>query len=358
MAPSDSGAALAGADPLPTAARFPAPLNPTSWRERFLAWRDRTVASRRFQRWAAAFPLTRPVARRRAHDLFDLVAGFVYSQVLLACVRLNLFEILAAGPLSLPVLARRLSLPEDAALRLLAAAVSLRLLEQREGGRYGLGALGAPLVGNTAITSMIEHHAALYADLRDPVGLLRGETGSTALGGYWPYVDYDTPEGEHGAPARLSAERVAEYSALMSASQPLVAEQLFDAYPLARHRCLLDVGGGEGTFLIAAAAQAPALKLMLFDLPAVAERARARFAELGLAGRATAVGGSFFDDALPSGADIATLVRVMFDHPDERALQILRAVYKALPPGGTLLLAEPMSATPGAEAMGDAYFGF
>ena len=43
------------------------------------------------------FPLTRPIARRRARELFDLCAGFVYSQVLLACVRLRLFEILAEG---------------------------------------------------------------------------------------------------------------------------------------------------------------------------------------------------------------------------------------------------------------------
>ncbi len=52
----------------------------------------------RFQRWAAASPLTRVVARRRAKALFDLCAGFVYSQILLACVRLRLFEILAARP--------------------------------------------------------------------------------------------------------------------------------------------------------------------------------------------------------------------------------------------------------------------
>ena len=54
--------------------------------------------SPRFQRWAAAFPLTRPIAQRRARALFDLCAGFVYAQVLLACVQLRLFEILAEGP--------------------------------------------------------------------------------------------------------------------------------------------------------------------------------------------------------------------------------------------------------------------
>jgi demethylspheroidene O-methyltransferase len=143
----------------------------------------------------------------------------------------------------------------------------------------------------------------------------------------------------------------------MSATQPLVAEQVLDAYPLARHRCLLDVGGGEGAFLIAAAQRAPGLSLMLFDLPAVAERARTRFAEAGLAGRARAFGGSFLTDPLPAGADLITLVRVLFDHPDERVLAILRAARAALPDDGTLLVCEPMSGTPGAEAIGDAYYG-
>ena len=69
-------------------------------------------------------------------------------------------------------------------------------------------------------------------------------------------------------------------------------------------------------------------------------------------------GGSFLTDALPQGADIATLVRVMHDHDDATCLQLLRAVRCALPQDGTLLVAEPLAQTPGAERMGDAYFGF
>jgi demethylspheroidene O-methyltransferase len=132
---------------------------------------------------------------------------------------------------------------------------------------------------------------------------------------------------------------------------------VLDAYPLHRHRCLLDVGGGEGAFLRAAAQRAPDLRLMLFDLPPVAERARARLAEAGLSDRARTYGGSFFADPMPTGADVATLVRVLFDHPDERVLAILRAVRAALPADGVLLVCEPMSGTPGAEAIGDAYYG-
>jgi demethylspheroidene O-methyltransferase len=342
-----------------------------SWADRWCAWRDRLLADRRFQRWAAGFPLTRPIAQRRARGLFDLVAGFVYSQVLLACTRLRLFDILADGPQTVAALAPQLALSEDAAERLLAAAASLQLVQRRSGGRWGLGPLGAPLVGDTAIGAMVEHHAALYADLRDPVALLRGQAGTTALSRYWPYADeasaLATREGaargaaEFGAGTQrgaLTAEAAAEYSALMSASQPLVAEQVLAAYPFGRHRCLLDVGGGEGTFLKAVAAQAQHLRLMLFDLPPVAERARTKLAEAGLAERAGVHGGSFFDDPLPTGADIVTLVRVLFDHSDARALAILTAVRKALPPDGTLLIAEPMAGTAGAEAMGDAYFGF
>ncbi len=51
-------------------------------------------------------------------------------------------------------------------------------------------------------------------------------------------------------------------------------------------------------------------------------------------------------------------MRVLHDHDDESALALLRAARAALAPGGTVLVAEPMSGARGAEPMGDAYFGF
>jgi demethylspheroidene O-methyltransferase len=322
-----------------------------SWRDRSLSIRDRLLASPRFRRWAAAFPLTRPIARRRARELFDLCGGFVYSQVLLACVRLHLFDILAEGPQPLDALTRRLRLPPEAADRLLSAAVALRLVARRGSDRYGLGPLGAAMVGNPGIAAMVEHHPLLYADLRDPVALLRGEGGPTELGRYWAYA-------AAGTPASLDRDQVAAYTALMSASQSLIAEEVLDAVSLAKYRRLLDVGGGDGTFLAAAGDRWPDLQLVLFDLPPVAERARVRFAQAGLADRAEALGGDFRADGLPRGADIVSLVRVVHDHDDDVAMALLRAVRIALPPGGMLLLAEPLAGTPGAESVGDAYFGF
>lgn len=336
--------------PRPAAATSPAGASAAVGGWAWRAWRDRLLGDERFQRFAAAFPLTRPIARRRARALFDLMAGFVYSQVLLSCVRLKLFDLLAEGPQPFGVLCHRLDLAEPQAHKLLAAAQALDLVEQR-GQAWALGSLGAVMVGNAPLVAMIEHHASLYRDLADPVALLRGERGATELGRYWAYADNE----QAGA---LDAQRVADYSALMAASQPLIATQVLDAYPIARHRCLLDVGGGEGVFLCAAAKRAPQLRLMLLDLPAVAERARARFAQAGIADRADAIGGDFLNRPLPKGADVASLVRVMFDHHDDNAMRILRAVRAALPDDGTLLVAEPMAGTRGAEPMGDAYFGF
>lgn len=320
-------------------------------RDRFRAVRDRLTASPAFRAWAARFPLTRPMARRRARDLFDLCAGFVYTQVLLACVRLRLFEMLQEGPQDLGSLARRMDLSEAAAARLLDAAVSLRLVDRRAGGRYGLGPLGGALIGNAGVLAMVEHHAMVYRDLADPVALLRADRQATGLAAYWPYAGVEKP-------AELGDAEVAPYTRLMAASQPMVAEEVIAAYDFRRHRRLLDVGGGDGSFLAAVGRAVPDLRLMLFDLPAVAERARARFRLAGLEARAEAFGGDFQADELPRGADIVSLVRVVHDHDDSHVAALLARVRRALPPGGTVLIAEPMAGTAGAEPIGEAYFGF
>ena len=312
--------------------------------------RDRLLSSPSFRRWAAAFPLTRGIARRRARALFDLCAGFVYTQVLLACVRVDLFKILAEGAQSALVLSVRTGLPLDGAQRLLDAAIALKLVERR-GARYGLGPLGAAMIGNDGIAAMVEHHALLYRDLADPVALLRGERHSQALAGYWPYADTTSPD-------QLGVADVTGYTTLMAASQPFIAEEVLAAYKFARHTCLLDVGGGDGSFLRAVAKSAPRLRLMLFDLPPVANRAIQRCAEAGLSQRIEIHGGDAIRGTLPKGADIISFVRIIHDHDDESALAMLKAARAALPDSGTLLIAEPMSGTQGAEPIGDAYFGF
>lgn len=316
-------------------------------RDRVFGWRDRLLASTRFQRWAATFPFARGIAHRRTRALFDLCAGFVYAQVLSACVELKLFDILKQGPCRDADLARRMGLAPDATRRLLRAAQSLRLIEERGAGRRGLGPLGAVLAGSPAIVAMVRHHRLLYDDLRDPVALLRGEHEHTALSRFWPYATQ---------PEQAGVDQVAPYSALMAASLPMLVDDVLEAYPLDRHDCLLDVGGGLGAFVSAIANRVPRLRLMLFDLPSVAESARRSLARDSL-DRIAVHGGSFREQPLPRGADIITLVRVVHDHEDAAVRSLLSAAWQALPPGGTLLIAEPMAESDASDPISDAYFG-
>ncbi len=317
-------------------------------RERWLDCRNRLLADPRVQHAAQRFPLSRPIARRRAGALFDLVAGFTYSQILAACVETGLLALLARGPADAQTIAAQLDLPVAGAERLLRGAAALRLVEPC-GADWALGSDGAALLGNPGITAMIAHHRLLYADLADPVALLRRGGGGGAVSDHWHYAE---------SAGQGDAAAVSAYSTLMAASQPMVAGQTLAAYRFDRHRRVLDVGGGEGAFLCALGARFESPGLGLFDLPAVTERARGRLDSAGLGTRATLHGGDFLIDPLPEGYDLITLVRVLHDHDDAVALTLLRRIHAALPPGGTLLIAEPMAQTPGAERSGDAYFGF
>lgn len=324
-----------------------------TWRDRLLDGRDRLLGSATFQRWAGRLPLVRMIARSRSRAVFDLCAGFVYSQVLSACVRLELFRRLAHGAVPLDDLAHDVACAPERLRRLVDAAVSLRLLAWRSAGRVALGTLGAPLVGNRALTTLVAHHDLFYEDLRDPVALLRHgqDEAATALASYWPYAA--AGEASHD----LTSTGVARYSETMAATLPPLAEEVLDAYDFGRHRRLLDVGGGEGVFAAAAAARHGTLECRVFDLPAVAERAERRFAAQGLGQRLAAVGGNFLTDALPGGADVVTLVRVLLDHPDPDAELLLRRARAALATGGRLVIAEAFAGARGAEPVGAAYFG-
>lgn len=309
--------------------------------------RGRLLGSEPVRRWALAFPPTRWIARRRARKLFDLCAGFVYSQVLVACVRADLFAMLRAEARDAPEIAAALHWPADATDLLLRAATALRLLRRRRDGRYALGPLGAAVAAEPGIAAMVAHHHLLYADLADPVALLRDGPPEARLAAFWPYDD--------ASPSKEPSD-FAPYTALMATSQAMVARQVLAAAPFASFRKLLDIGGGDGTFLRAVSSHHPHLRLALFDLPAVAGLARRAFAVTGTP--LEVAGGDFRSDALPDGADIVSLVRVLHDHDDADAARILRNVRTHIRPGGTVLIAEPMAGIAGAERVGSVYFPF
>lgn len=303
------------------------------------------VAKRGFQKWAARFPLTRRMVRQEGEALFDLLAGFCHSQVLMALVKLDVPQMLLEGRATGRALAARTGVPDARMQVLLKAGIALGVLKAKRGGRFALTQRGAALVGVPGLQEMIRHHDVLYRDLLDPVAFFRGET-DPELARFWPYVFGGDVE----------PQVAGTYSDLMAQSQLLVADDTLDAVSLKGVSHLMDIGGGTGAFLTEVGRRYEGLKLTLFDLPSVVPQAEARFAQAGLSDRSWVKAGSFRSDVLPEGSDAISLVRVLYDHSDETVAALLAKVYATLPEGGRLIISEPMSGGARPERAGDAYF--
>lgn len=317
-------------------------------RDRFYAWRTGLLRSSRFQTWAARTPIAARIARKDGEALFDLVAGFLHSQVLMAFVVLELPDHLSSQPRSLEALALRTGIAPDRMRVLCQAATALGLMQRKADGRYALGRLGAALPGIPGLAQMIRHHDVLYRDMADPVAFFR-DAPATELAAFWPYV--------FGAGGTIDPETAATYSQLMADSQALVAAEALSVLDLKRITRLLDIGGGTGAFLVAVGRAYPDLALHLFDLPPVIDPATRRFADAGMMSRAAITGGSFRTDALPMGADAISLIRVLYDHSDDTVRMLMAKAHAALPDGGRIIISEPMSGGARPSRAGDAYFG-
>ncbi|HSJ79273.1 MAG TPA: methyltransferase [Erythrobacter sp.] len=317
----------------------------------YVARRNRIFANPRFQHWAARLPLIRWIARSRADAAFDLLAGFAYSQVLRAFVEGGLFDILKQGPVSTDDVAARMGLSKDAALTLLRAGRPLMLAEEPAPDHWMLGEQGAVFASNPGVQAMVRHHRLLYADLADPMALLRADRReATDLSRFWTYAG-----ALHGGAER--GEQTAEYSQLMAASQHFVADEVLASVSFTDVERLLDVGGGHGAFLRAIGSAHRHLELGLFDLPEVVETGGRVLGEAVGPHRVATHPGNFFSDSIPQGYDMVSLIRILHDHDDGPAQALLNNIRKSLTPGARLLIAEPMARIPGAEPMGEAFFG-
>lgn len=310
-------------------------------RSRGPGWAVRLALQPWFHRFSARMPGLRGLARGEGAALFSVVSGFVQSQALLALVELRVLHRLADAPLSTGRLAQLCAVPPDRMAVLAQAGAALRLM-RRKGDGWHLTVRGAAFLTVPGLEAMVRHHPVLYRDLADPVAFFRGET-QPELAGFWPYV--------FGAGGAADPALAARYSALMADSQALVAEDTLRLVDFRGIDTLMDVGGGTGAFLAAVGQAHPAIQRILFDLPAVVAGAGAR-----LGPHVRIVPGSFRDDPLPRGADAISLVRVLYDHADATVAALLRACFDALPPGGRLIVSEPMSGGDRPDPATDVYF--
>jgi demethylspheroidene O-methyltransferase len=187
-------------------------LEGSSWLDGFYKKVDDWMTRPELYRKSISNPVTRWFTKRRTQQIFDLMSGFVHSQVLLACVKLNIFIIVKQSPATLDELSSRCRVPAPVLQRLLLSAVALRLLEHRGNQRFGLGALGAPLAAHEGIRAMVEHNNLLYQDMAEPLEFLR-DAWHGDMAAYWTYAHSDATAKN----SKRDAAKIGRYSALMAA---------------------------------------------------------------------------------------------------------------------------------------------
>jgi len=113
------------------------------------------------------------------------------------------------------------------------------------------------------------------------------------------------------------------------------------AYDFSKFATVIDVGGGQGTLLTAISRAAISPTVMLFDLPHVIAPRQGTVEQAHSGSRYQFSEGDFFE-AVPRGADVYILKKIIHDWNDERAITILRNCREAMTGEARLLLIEPI----------------
>ena len=117
----------------------------------------------------------------------------------------------------------------------------------------------------------------------------------------------------------------------------------------------MDIGGSHGHLLSAILQANPMVSGVLFDRPAVVERAEERLRGAGLAGRAELVAGDFFE-SLPEGGDLYVLSRILMDYDDDASVRLLQNCHRAMRPGGRVLIVQLLMPEQGDDAAREQLF--
>jgi hypothetical protein len=254
--------------------------------------------------------------------LFRVASGFMAAKHLFAAADLGLFSALADGKATRDELAARLGVPARTARIAADAMVALGFLE-RDGDAYRNGAI-----------------AAAYLSGRGPIDL-------SPFLRFWDRISYVNWAGLAGAlrtgravKVELTEDEAAIFSAGVEAVTAGSAHALAASGALAGCRRLLDVGGGTGSFLVAALQHDERLEGTLLEVEPVLSVARAGIESGPFADRIDVVGADALTDPLPRGHDAILVANVAHLLSPADNATVLRRLREVSDPGTHLLLVD------------------
>jgi hypothetical protein len=263
--------------------------------------------------------------------LYQMAIGYYLSRALDLVARLGIADHLKGGARPVGELARATATHAPSLLRVLRLLAAHGVLTEGEDGAFALTSIGECL--QTDVPGSANAMVRLFAGPR--------------IQDNWKDLEHCVRTGEPAFRKRglgdpfstRSPEDAADFDAAMANLTRMTAVAVAATYDFTPFGTLVDVGGGNGALLIGLLDANPALRGIVFDLPAAAGRATTTIAASGLSGRCEAVGGDFFEE-VPQGGDAYLLKHVIHDWDDERAGAILRNCRRAMPAAGKVLIVE------------------
>ena len=284
------------------------------------------------------------------------MADLITPMAVRVAATLRVADLIASGLRTATQLAEAVDADADALDRVLRHLAHMGVLDRDASGRYALTPLGDGLRD--------EHPYGLRArfDIEGAIGradlsfvrLLHSvRTGEPAFPQQFGRPFWDDLSSD--------VERSTSFADEMGADVTEWALNIVPAYDWGSLGHVVDVGGGNGSLLVALLSAYPALRGTVVDLPVPAHEAGEMFARAGLAGRTAVVAGSFFDP-LPAGAGGYLLSAILHNWDDERAREILRRCAQAAGADGSVFVIEKIGAdgrswSTSMDLRGLAYFG-
>lgn len=266
-------------------------------------------------------------------NLEGAIYGLVTTPVLRVADQHGILSCLVkSGPLPSSAVADQLGFDADTVERLLLVLTAFRVLERDRDGSYLVPDEHAGYFDSASahyVGGFLDHMVTATTEQLGRIDqyLRRGKAAVDA-GLPTPYENFYRDE-----------ESTREFMDAMWHLSYGVSQELVALADLAGACRLVDVGGANGPFSVAALQQVPGLRAVVFDLPQVAPHLdRSRWLS-GLGDRLDFVAGDFFHDELPAG-DVMAFGYVMSNWPDEECVELLRKAHHSCTAGGRVLLME------------------
>ena len=266
--------------------------------------------------------------------IMHLGMAFWGSKTLLSAVELEVFTLLAKGPMDASTLRNQLGLHERSALDFFDALVALGMLDRRDG--FYSNTPETDLYLDKAKPSYIGGFLAIANDR------LYGFWGSLTEGLKTGLPQNETKDGRnifeilYGDPAKLMSFMQAMTGISMGTSKAIAQK-----FPWKDCQTLIDIGSAQGGLVVEVGKAHPHVTGGGFDLPVTGPIFEDYVASFGLSDRFKFIPGDFFADALPS-ADVLCMGHILHDWNLDQKKTLLKKAYNALPDGGVLLVFESL----------------